>query len=204
MGRSAEIASRGIPLKESIFRGKQLEGIGEKLRAQHTANVASTAQEQARLRVGAGSAVQQKFQSPGGGSFAKRLEQSLRRGKARQGIVNRGDAAIRNQQLKDRLQLARSSVSRRGQIQGAAGSARQLRAGLDASERSAKSQVGSALAGAGGFIAGGAIRGFGDNLFNSDSTIPVETDTGTAAADFFNSTDLGSFDFFGSGGSQNA
>ena len=69
-----------------------------------------------------------------------------------------------------------------------------LRSGLNAAELRAKDQVGAAKAGAIGFAAGGAIRGFGDNLFNSDTTVPVAMDEGTASADFFNNSDLTNFD----------
>ena len=163
-------------LRSSITRGREFESISDRLRARHVANVGDITQEQGRLGRGAASAVQQKFRTPGGGSFSRQLEQTLRRGKARQGIMNRGDAAIRNQQLKDRLALARSSVGRRGALQQTSADAARLRAGLSATERAAKSQVGSAFAGAGGFILGGAARGFKD--FFGSPEIPVATDVG--------------------------
>ena len=182
-----------INLQTSLASGREFESFGDGLRAQHVQNINNLSQEQGRLGRGAASAVQQKFRSPGGGSFAKRLEQNIRRGRARQGIVNRGDPAIRNQQLKDRLQLARSSITRRGTLQQTSENAMRLRSGLNASELRAKDQVGAARAGALGFAVGGAVRGFGGNLFNSDTTVPVATDEGTAAADVFNNSDLTNF-----------
>lgn len=162
-------------VRDSLSRAAPMEAFGERLRAQHAGNVNNLGQEQGRLAAGANAAVQQKFQTPGGGSFANKLEQNVRRSRARQGILNRGDKAIRNQQLKDRLQLAKSSVARRGIIQNSAANAEKIKTGVAASRQAASDQVGSAIGGAAGFIAGGALRGFGDNLFGGID--PVEVDT---------------------------
>lgn len=189
-------------VKDSIARGIPMEAGANRLVDQHRGNVNDLTQEQGRLAAGASSAVQQKFGRVGGGSFAQRLEQNIRRSKARQGINNRGDAAIRNQQLKDRLQMAKSSANRRGIIQNSAANASSIKSGLAASRLSASDQVKSAYGGAAGFITGAAIRGFGDNLFNSDSSVPVETDLGTGAADFTNSG--GGFSIFSGGGTLDA
>lgn len=189
-----------VSLKKSIRTGKEFEYFGNQLRDRHARNVENIGQEQNRMGRGANSAVQQKFQTPGGGSFAQRLEQSMRRGKARQGIVNRGDNAIRNQRLKDRLAMAKSSIARRGQLQESSANAARLEAGLEATRSSAKDMVSSAYGGALGFVAGGAMRGFGDNLFNS--SIPAVTDQGTAMADSLNNNFQWDADMFSGSGSQ--
>ena len=190
-------------LIDSLAKGREFESFGDALRVRSQTGIDSIGQEQGRLNRGAASTVQQKFKTPGGGSFAKNLEQTIRRGKARQGINNRGDASIRNQQLKDRLMMAKSSVVRRGNLQQTSANAAQLRAGGEAATRSANSQVSQAYAGAAGGIVGGAVRGFGENLFNSSGEISVAMDQGTAGSDFMNGSFESGFDIDGVGQGNN-
>lgn len=180
--------------KRSIGRTQGFEQITEGLRSRGDQDVNDIGQERRRVGAAAGSAVQQKFGVVRGRrGFARNLEQTIRRGKARQGIKARGDEAVRNQQLKDRLALARQDIARRGVIQGANESAGRLRTGLDRVEVQAQDSVNQAFAGAAGSIAGGLASGFGDRLFNSNTdVVPVGTDRGTAAADAINSS---GFDF---------
>jgi hypothetical protein len=130
------------------------------------------------------------------GSFASQLAQTERRGRARQGILTRGDEAVKNQQLKDRLQMARSGINRRGALMSAASNAERIRGGLEAAQVRAGSMVDSAYAGAGGFLLGAGIKGFGSQIsdfFNQPTTQSMSE--GTAAADFMNFAPDTGFDF---------
>jgi hypothetical protein len=188
-------------LKDSLARGREFEAQGEGLRTRHLAGVNNLGQEQTRLGAAAGAGAQQKFQTPGGASFAKNLEQSVRRGKARQGVINRGDAAIRNQQLKDRLTAARGDISRRGTLQQTAADAARLRSGVDVAQRNANAQIGASRTGALGAVAGGLARGFKDGFSQDNGAqVSVDMDQGTAAADF-NINNSGDFDINNIGGS---
>jgi len=180
-------------LKDSVSRTRQFEAQAEGLRTRGDRDINSTGQEFGRLRAGAGSAVQQRFGAVRGRrGFATNLEQTIRRGKARQGIKSRGEQAVLNQQLKDRLSTARQDIARRGVINQSAANAGRIRSGLDTSLQNSSDRANQAFAGAAGSIAGGLVRGFGDKLFSGGGEVPVETDQGTAAADFFNSS---GFDF---------
>ncbi len=179
-------------LKDITSRTKGFEQQAEGLRVRGDRDIDATGQEMRRLRSGAGSAVQQKFGAVRGRrGFARNLEQTLRRGKARQGIVARGDKSVLNQQLKDRLAGARQDIARRGVVQQTVGDAGRIRSGLDTSLRSSSDSVNQAFAGAAGSIAGGLIGGFGDKLFSSKG-VSVGMDQGTASADAINSS---GFDF---------
>ena len=192
-------------LKDSLAKGRDFESKFEGLRDKQRVDIANTGGEQRRVAAGANSSVQQKFQTVRGrNAWAGNLEQTLRRGKARQGIVNRGDNAIKNQQLKDRLAVTKQSIGRRGQLQQTSADAARLRAGIDVAQQDANSRIGSAYSGAAGAVAGGLVSGFGDKLFGGGGGIDPVTDQGTAAGDWNNSMDTGSgFDFNninGSGG----
>lgn len=192
-------------LKDSIARGRTIEAQGERLRAQHETGIGAIGSRIRRVQAGANLAAQRagsaRFSGPRG--FARQLEQSVKRGKARQGIVARGDKAIRNQQLKDRIALARQSVVRRGQLMQSSENAARLRAGAEASSRAASSQVHSAMAGAAGSIAGGAIRGFGDSFFDTGDLSQGMADQQADVDKFFGAGpgDVGGLDVdFGGGG----
>ncbi len=156
-------------LKDSIAKGRPLEARGEALRAQHETSIGAVAGRIRRVDAGANLAAQRagsfKFSGPRG--FARQLEQAEKRGKARQGIEQRGEKAIRNQQLKDRISIARQSVQKRGQLMQSSADAARLRAGGEAVTRSARAGTSAAFAGAAGAVAGGALRGFGDKLFDT-------------------------------------
>jgi len=68
-----------------------------------------------QLRGGASTLAAQEMRQRGAGtSAASTLQAALRRAKTRQGIVQRGEASVRGQRLKDRLGLVRSGLARRG------------------------------------------------------------------------------------------
>jgi len=156
-------------LKDQIARGHPLEARGESLRRRHETNVDAIGGRTRRLQAGANLAAQRegsfKFSGPRG--FSRQLLQAEKRGKARQGIHERGDKAIRNQQLKDRISIARQAINKRGQVMQSAADAAQIRAGGEAAIKSAHAGTQAAYAGAAGAIAGGALRGFGDKLFDT-------------------------------------
>lgn len=177
------MATRAAPprgegtLKYGIQLSRGIEARGEKLRETHEANIGSIEGRLNRVRSGANLAAQRAGNIRFGGGprgFRQQLDQAVKRGKARQGIEARGEKAIRNQQLKDRMTLARQSIAKRGQILNASANAARLRAGGEANAADARARVSSAYAGAAGAIAGGALRGFGDRLFGPDTGAAVE------------------------------
>lgn len=159
-GLSQRVGNTSRPF-ESSFEG---------LKQRFASDVADTGQEQRRFGAGLSSSIAQKFGTVGGSQqavFAGNLSQIGRKAKARSRIAGRGDAAIKGQQLKDRISIARQGLSRRGLSQRAGQSAERARAGLDASLQASKDQVGSAIFGAAGAIAGGATRGIADKFFTN-------------------------------------
>ena len=174
-------------LKKSVAASVPMEQQLEGLRSRFEDNVETSFGLRNRLTSGASSAVAQQFRNVGGGprSFASNLEQTIRRGKARTGIINRGEKAIANQKLKDRIGIARQRIGRKGILEDALGNAANIRAGVDDARRNAKDQVSAAFGGAAGSILGGLASGFGSKLFKG-SGVPVQTDLGTASADFQN------------------
>lgn len=93
-------------------------------------------------------------------TFGGALGQSLRIAKARQGIMNRGEAAIRNQQLKDRLRVASLQQSKRGQLIDAHQRAANIKEGVNAGISSANNMAKAARYEMFGNIAGaGAVLG---------------------------------------------
>lgn len=85
----------------------------EGLRPQVKASIDNAVHREGRALQNAGAlAVQQEFgdQESGAVTHGDVLNNTLKRAKARTGIALRGDAAIRNQQLKDRLTQVRSGI----------------------------------------------------------------------------------------------
>jgi len=194
-------------LKDSIAKGRDFEAAGERLRGRHETSVGAIGGRINRIQAGANLAAQRegshKFAGPRG--FARQLEQNIKRGKARQGINERGEKAIRNQQLKDRLTLVRQSAQKRGTLMDTSANAAKLRSAGEAATQSANSQTRAAMTGAVGAIAGGALRGFGDSLFDTgdlssgimDQQAEVDSFFGAGAGDVGG---LDGFNFDTSGG----
>jgi len=187
-------------LKHGIGTGRALEERGNRLRDRHETNVGAIGGRIRRLEAGANLATQRagsaKFAGPRG--FARQLDQAAKRGKARTGIEARGEKAVRNQQLKDRLQLAKESIRKRGQIMQSASDAAQIRAGGEASMRASAAQESAALTGALGAVAGGALRGFGDKLFDTGDLSQGMIDQQAEVDSFFGAGpgDVGGLDGF--------
>ncbi len=171
-------------LKDSVARGRALEAQGERLRNRSEMQREDLSGQRRRLAAGANLQAQRDFAAVGGRDrVAGNLEQTLRRAKARQGINQRGDKALLNQQLKDRITAVQGDVRRRGQLQQSSADAARIQAGLDVAKRSASDVTNQAIAGALGSVAGGLASGFSDFFGKGDTVSPV-TDQGTAAADF--------------------
>ncbi len=110
--------------------------------------------ERRQLRASAGSAAAQSLRGDGGTTAGSTLDRMLRTAKARQGIIERGDPAIRNQRLKDRLAMVRAGVSRTGAAIDLQGAGQQIRAGVNLAGQRAEDRIGAARAGAAGAAAG--------------------------------------------------
>jgi len=191
-------------LKDSIAKGKGFEARGEALRTKHETNVGAIGGRINRIQSGANLAAQRdgsaKFSGPRG--FSRQLDQQLKRGKARQSINERGEKAVRNQQLKDRISIARSGIQKRGQMLQSSADAAQLRAGSEAATKNANAGVSAAFAGAAGAVAGGALRGFGDKLFNTGDLSSGIMDQQAEVDSFFGASgnDVGGLDNIFDGG----
>jgi hypothetical protein len=142
---------------------KQFRGLAERF----SVGANNIAPEQAALRRNASSLTAQdpRTATTAGGT----LSEALRRAKARAGIVQRGDASIRGQRLKDRLQLVRSDLSRRGAAIDLQGQGQQIRAGVRLNAQSAKDSISASRAGALGGIAGSFAGGLKGNKDNNGS-----------------------------------
>jgi hypothetical protein len=181
--------------KDAIARTRPFEARLEAARGRFARDVADTSKERGRLRGGLSSAIAQRFGRVGANQqqlFAGNLDQLTRKARARQQISQRGEAAIENQQLKDRISIARQGLKRRGLALRAAGASARQRLGLDTAVRGAKDATSAAFAGAAGGIVGGLAAGAKD-LFRS-GVDPVAADIGTAGADFLADPNRNPFD----------
>ena len=151
------------------------------------ASVANVGDQRRELAAGTSSAIASKFRNQGGGprGFARNLEQAVRKAKARSQIGNRGDKAIANQQLKDRITLARKSIGRHGAIAGAIGTAGRQRTAISNAEQAADDSVNQAKFGAiGGIVGGGLSKAIDSGLFKfKGAEIDPLVDRGTAFSD---------------------
>lgn len=193
-------------LKNSLATGAPLEARGEVLRDQHERNIGSIGNRINRIQSGANLAAQRagsfKFSGPRG--FARQLGQAEKRGMVRQGINERGEKAIRNQQLKDRIALAKNAISRRGALMQTSADAAQIRVGGQAAMQRAADQTRAAYTGMAGAIAGGAMRGASD-LFNTGSLSEGMMQQQSDVDSFFGAqgNDVGGLDnLFDTGGSS--
>jgi len=140
------------------------------LRDQFISDVQSIGGEQQRFGAAAGSKGFQVLRDQGAGFTAGgTLRRGLRVAKARQGIMNRGDSAIRSQRLKDRLQLARSGLSRKGAALRMQSIGQQIRSGVDIGVESARDRGKASTAGLIGTGLGAAAGVLRQNKLNNDS-----------------------------------
>ncbi len=140
------------------------------LRDQFIGDVQSISGEQQSFGAATGSQGFQVLRDQGAGtSVGGTLRRGLKVAKTRQGIMNRGDAAIRGQRLKDRLTLARSGLRRQGQALELQSMGEQIRSGVNIGVQSAKDEARASTAGLIGTGLGAAVGIMRQNKLNNDS-----------------------------------
>lgn len=119
----------------------------------------------------AGSAVQQEFGDHQTGAVTQGplLANALRRAKARVGIAQRGDAAARNQQLKDRLTAARAGIRGQARALDSQVKGANLRAGVNIGVADAKARARASTADAIGGTLGGLTATLAGNRKDNGS-----------------------------------
>lgn len=128
-GRNAGVEQQLGPVRELR---QQFGG----LRDRSIQRLGSTAGDRSRVRGLASAFAGQQPRT--GTTAATTLQESLRISKARTGIVNRGEAAVENQNLKDRLTQVRGGLNRRAQLVDAAGQATNIKQGVNIRTDAAK------------------------------------------------------------------
>lgn len=111
-------------------------------------------------------------------SYADAIAGAERRAKARQGVVNRGEAAVRNQQLKDRLQIAQGQASRRGTLINVLQNAANIKEGVNTGVSDANNRIRESQAAMWGNIAG-AAGAIGKNWWDNRQANQTPAYTGT-------------------------
>lgn len=119
-------------------------------------------------------------------SFRGALDQATKRMRARQGIVNRGEKAIANQTLRDRVQIARNNATRRGSIHNALQTTANIREGVNVGISNANQMVAESQANMFGTIAGAGVSFIQGKFGNKGNQVSQGTDQGTASADYQN------------------
>lgn len=119
-------------------------------------------------------------------SFAGTLAAATRRARARQGIVNRGERAIENQSLRDRIAVARQNSMRRGSLHEALAGAANIREGVQQANASARQMIAESRANMFGSLAGGLTSLAASYFGNRPGSVSRGVDQGTAAADYMN------------------
>lgn len=163
-----------LPLGPSFFRGQvtrgQLANVGDQarrlggLRTQVNASIDNAPdREGRRIKNVASQVVQQQFgdQQTGAVTHASVLDNALKRAKARTGIAQRGDAAVRNQQLKDRLTQVRQGITQKGRALDLQTKGQEILSGVNVAASSARSQGQAAVAGGLGTVVGALAARFG-------------------------------------------
>lgn len=133
--------------------GKDREGFS-RLAQRFEAESGNIETERRSLRGIVSSAAAQNQSAETGVTAGGTLRDSLRRAKTRQGVINRGDAAITNQRLKDRITAARSGIAQKASALDLAGAGAQIRAGIELNAQRGRDAISGARAGAAGATAG--------------------------------------------------
>jgi hypothetical protein len=169
-------------LRTEIDRLQGVRAQFDPLRAQHASNVSGAFQRERRDLVGgtAQALARQDLRVPG--SFRGNLASAVQRMRSRQGVVNRGEAAIRNQNLRDRIAIARGDAMRRGRLQESMQRAANIREGVNVGVSNANQVIAESNADLFGGLAGltvGALRNdnfrsnvgnFFGNIFNRNTS----------------------------------
>ena len=151
----------------------QYRGLADRF-AVESANVEP---ELRQLRGSASSAVAQRMAKGGGTSMGSTLDRALRGAKARQGIIERGEPAIRNQSLKNRLARVRAGIAQTGRAMDLQGAGQQIQAGVNLSGQRASDAISNARIGAFG-AAAGAFGGYMSNRNRGTQTTGNSASTG--------------------------
>lgn len=100
-------------------------------------------------------------------SFAGSIQDATRRAGVRQGIVNRGEKAIANQSLKDRLTFVQSGLRRQGVAQQALSQGANIREGVNIGVTDANNAISASNSALFGGVAG-SIAGFASDPQNRE------------------------------------
>lgn len=175
-------ARGGLSIRQQVDQvGAQANRLGG-LRSRVGASISGAGEREGRgVRQAAGLAVQQQFgdQATGAVTQADTLSNMIKRAKVRGLIGQRGDKAIGNQQLKDRLTQVRSGIARRGQGIRAQVSAENIRAGVNVGVTSARDFASNAIAGDLGSVIGGVSATLLDRFRNKPPDPPPQTKSQT-------------------------
>jgi len=188
-------------LQSLVDSGKRLQGPADALRARHESNIGNISSKIQRIQAGANAAVQRDGSNQFGGGprgFSRQLSQAEQRGKIRAGINARGENAVKNQQLKDRLQTIRGKIGRRGVEMGNIAERERIKAGGDAASVNIRSDLSAQRSSAiGGVI--GAGFGAAKDFFNTGSLGKGIMDQQAEVDSFFDTGDIGQDNTFGGG-----
>ena len=131
MARNQVIRDFGAShLRSSLARTREQRGQFSKLSTRQAANIGGQ-QDRMRRTLGKTASLHAARQGGTPTSFAGSIQDATRRAGARQGIVNRGEKAIANQSLKDRLSFVRSGMRQQGVAQQALSQGAHIREGVN-------------------------------------------------------------------------
>lgn len=167
--RLAGFFKKDAPIRGQLTEVGRQAGSLSRFRSRVNASVGNAVNREARTRGStASSAVAQRFgdQETGAVTHGDVLNNALRRAKARTGIHARGDNAVRNQQLKDRLTLVRSGVADQNRSLNQSVTGSNIQAGVNVGVQDARqfgqAATADAFGGAAGALAG-VLKGNKDN-----------------------------------------
>ena len=129
----------GLRSRVQASIGNEANRVRATARRQSSGSVAAALNDQAEGAVNSGDIV----------------SNALRRAKARQGILMRGDAAGRNQALRNRLEEVRTGISSSGRAIQTQTQGQNIMSGVNVASDSARARGDAAVAGALGGVAGG-------------------------------------------------
>ena len=124
------------------------------------ANADSLSNERSQFGSGLSLRVARSLQDAPGNSFASTLGVNTRVARVRQGIVNRGENAIRNQQLKDRIRLAQLGLRKRQRGLSSLADAANIRQGTNIANAEADAAMDLSAANLAGGLLGSLVGAF--------------------------------------------
>lgn len=131
MARNQAIRDFGAShLRSSLARTREQRSGFSKLSTRQAANIGGQ-KDRLRRSLGAAASLKAARSSSTPTSFAGSIQDATRRASARQGIVNRGEKAIANQSLKDRLSFVRSGLRQHGVAQQSLSQGANIREGVN-------------------------------------------------------------------------